>query len=94
LSIFSFDWDPEKNIINVGKHNVTFLEAETVFDDDNMIYRVDLKHSKNEERFFALGMSEKPRLLLVCHCIREGLKIRIISARKPTKAEAKYYEEG
>jgi len=30
-------------------------------------------------------------MLLVCHCYREDNRIRIISARKANKAEAKEY---
>ena len=67
-------------------------EAEQVFDDDYMLYEQDIKHSSNEERFKALGMSRIPRLLMVVHCMREGLKVRIISARKATKSEEVQYE--
>jgi uncharacterized DUF497 family protein len=42
-----------------------------------------------------IGMSQLSKLLIVCHCYRESdTIIRIISARKPTKEEAQYYEEG
>lgn len=45
-------------------------------------------------RFLMLGLSFKLRVLVVCHCIREkGDVIRIISARKATKQENKYYWE-
>nr|WP_256961401.1 BrnT family toxin [Salinicola salarius] len=39
-----------------------------------------------------LGMSIHSRLLVVCHCVREGETIRIISARKADKRERKTYE--
>jgi uncharacterized DUF497 family protein len=36
-----------------------------------------------------LGLSDKPNLLIVCHCYREANnRIRIISARKATKEMA------
>lgn len=42
-----------------------------------------------------LGMSNEARLLIVCHCEREsGNAIRIISARKATKNEGKFYKGG
>jgi hypothetical protein len=39
-------------------------------------------------------LSSALRLLLVCHCLREGGElIRIISARRASKAEGKQYWE-
>ena len=52
----------------------------------------DEEHSHDEQRFLLLGFSDKLRLLLICHCFRKSdSRIRIISARKATKNEAKYY---
>ena len=46
-----------------------------------------------EDRFLLLGLSSAARLLLVCHCERDsGNTVRIISARKATKTEGKFYE--
>ena len=67
-------------------------EASTVFSDEMAIEFYDNEHSGWEDRFLLLGFSNKLNLLLVCHCYREpeGI-IRIISARKATKNESKYY---
>jgi len=90
-----FEWDESKNIINIQKHNVSFEEAMTVFKDSKAVLRYDENHSEKEDRFNIIGMSQLSKLLIVCHCYRESdTIIRIISARKPTKAETKYYEEG
>ncbi len=52
----------------------------------------DPDHSIEEDRFVLLGVSNRFRMLLVCHCYREQEKvIRIISARKATKIEQKQY---
>ena len=49
-------------------------------------------HSHEDERFLMLGMSVHSKLLLVCHCERQGGEvIRIISARKATKRESAFY---
>ena len=91
-----FDWDPDKNKINKIKHNVSFEEAETVFEDENAIYLFDEHHSKDEDRFLVIGEDDTFRELAVCHCYR-GLHdeiIRIISARKATTIEIKLYERG
>jgi len=92
-----FEWDEEKNRINIRKHRVSFEEAETVFEDKNAIYDYDKSHSTNEDRFIVIGISEEfDRELTVCHCYRgkNDDVIRIISARRATKNEIKLYEEG
>ena len=72
---------------------VSFEEARSVFYDDYARQFVDDDHSGHEERFILLGRSNKSRLLIVCHCERQdGDVIRIISARKATAKERKYYE--
>ena len=53
----------------------------------------DPEGSEAEDRFLLLGMSNTARILLVCHCERdEGDIIRIISARKATRTERKFYK--
>jgi hypothetical protein len=92
VAYIHFVWDEVKSKENVSKHHVSFEEARTVFFDENARLMHDPDHSKGEDRFVLLGMSRKPRLLLVCHCYREDdLLIRIISARKATRAEARQY---
>ncbi|MCB9748284.1 MAG: BrnT family toxin [Candidatus Omnitrophica bacterium] len=89
-----FDWDKSKASLNKKKHGVSFEEAMTIFYDDNALEFFDPDHSENKDRFIMLGMSFKARILVVCHCVREeGSLIRIISARKATKHEAKNYKE-
>ncbi len=90
---FIFDWDENKNLINQNKHNVSFEEASTVFEDENSLLEYDEEHSDFEDRFRILGMSHKDNLLIVVHCIREENIIRIISSRKATATERKGYEE-
>ena len=90
-----FEWDEVKNKRNRSKHGVWFEEAQTVFDDSANRVFLDPEHSDKEDRFLILGVSFAARLLVVIHCYRESDSvIRIISARKATKKEAKFYEEG
>ena len=93
MKYISFEWDEKKNRLNQEKHGVSFEEAKSVFYDDNAVEFYDDSHSEDEERFLLLGRSYKFRILILSHCVREkGLKIRIISARKATKDEQKYYK--
>ncbi|MBM4345870.1 MAG: BrnT family toxin [Deltaproteobacteria bacterium] len=83
-----FDWDPDKAAANARKHNVTFDEAATAFEDENALVRDDPIHSVGERRFVLIGWSSAPRLLVVVHCEREaGDAVRIISARAANPAE-------
>ena len=90
----TFEWDEQKNEKNKKKHKISFEEAKTVFYDEEALLIDDPEHSEDEERFILLGLSKKANLLVVCHCYRASeTVIRIISARKATKNEAKQYEE-
>ena len=87
-----FEWDERKAVINRRKHNVSFEEAQTVFYDEFALQFSDQDSSEEEDRFILLGMSAGFRLLIVVHCERNnGDTIRIISARKVTARERKYY---
>ena len=92
--MFVFEWDENKAKTNLKKHGVSFEEAQSVFFDENARIIPDPDHSIIEDRFIILGISLNVKLLVVCHCYRENEKsIRIISARKATKPEAKQYQE-
>lgn len=94
MNKIKFEWDDNKAHINIEKHDVTFEEASTVFEDEEAVLFDDPEHSEEEERFLLLGMSNRTKMLIVCHCYRgEDDIIRIISARKATKKEAKQYSE-
>ena len=87
-----FEWDEKKNQINIDKHGISFEEAMTVFYDPDALVTHDEDHSDDEDRFLILGISEALHLLIVCHCYREENEtIRIISARKANKTEARQY---
>jgi uncharacterized protein len=90
--MITFEWNSAKVAVNVRKHGVSFEEAQSVFYDEFAVQFFDDDHSSDEERFLLLGMSTGARLLLVCHCERDGSNvIRIISARRATKRESAFY---
>ena len=88
-----FEWDPRKAASNLKKHGVSFQEAASVLGDDLSITCPDPDHSVREQRFITVGMSRFGRVLMVAHTER-GDNFRIISARKTTRQERRYYEEG
>ncbi len=87
-----FQWDDNKAKVNSEKHGITFQEAKTVFYNEFADQFFDKENSYEEDRFLLLGRSIHARILMVCHCYRESDEvIRIISARKATKTETKFY---
>ena len=95
IVLYYFDWDDNKNRINLEKHGITFEEASTVFFDNRAILFDDPEHSIDEDRFLLLGMSETAKVCIVCHCYRESdTVIRIISARQATRKEEERYVRG
>jgi uncharacterized protein len=87
-----FEWNLTKAESNQKKHGVTFEEAKSVFYDEFAVQFFDNEHSESEDRFIMLGLSSEARLLIVCHCERSKDIIRIISARKATANEARFYQ--
>ena len=91
--MIKFEWDTVKAALNQKKHSISFKEAQSVFYDEFAVQFFNKDSSEAEDRFLMLGFSDEARLLIVCHCERdEGNTIRIISARKVTKNEGKYYQ--
>lgn len=89
--IFDFEWHEEQNFANIKKHGISFEEAITVFDDIHAIYKQDSKHSIGELRSFIIGYSSNNILLVVVFTERSQ-NVRILSVRKATKNERRYYE--
>lgn len=92
MKAITFEWDQKKASSNLVKHGISFEEAKTAFWDPNARVIHDPDHSVSEDRFILLGMSQHMNILIVCHCYKEQDEIiRIISARKATKAETNSY---
>lgn len=92
MNHLEFEWNKEKAKSNFAKHNITFEEAMTVWNDEFAAFLHDPAHSDNEERFLLIGYSIYNNLLFVSFTERNK-KIRIISSRKATKSERKRHEE-
>lgn len=92
-----FDWDENKALENIKKHDgVTFEEASAVFDDFRAIEEYDDIHSEiDERRFTRIGFGVN-RVLRVTYTVRidedAGEVIRIISARIAVGYEKREYE--
>lgn len=83
-----FEWDEEKNKLNVLKHGIDFETAMLVFNDLQRIEIYDIEHSIEEDRYNTIGMVNN--VLFVVYTERRD-NIRLISARIATKAERSIY---
>ena len=90
----TFEWDDNKEQINIKKHGMDFETASRVFDDENRIEIYDDLHSDYEDRYITIGMiDEITCIAMVVYTERGTDVIRIISARKATpKERRKYYD--
>jgi hypothetical protein len=95
--VYEFEWDPEKAKLNFAKHGIAFEQVSEVFRDPLAVTIADDEHSADEIRWITLGRDTAGQLVLAVHTFKEvdpGLvRIRLISARRPTPAEIRAYEE-
>jgi hypothetical protein len=87
-----FIWDPPKDVANQRKHGVDFREAASVLEDPLSTTFPDPGHSHGEPRYVTIGCSRLGMTLVVAHADRAET-IRIISARRATPRERRFYEE-
>lgn len=92
--ITGFDWDDGNARKSKDKHSVRQSEAEQVFFNQPLLILADHKHSQNEPRFHALGITDDRRQLHITFTLRgAGRLIRVISARNMHRKERKIYEQ-
>lgn len=88
-----FEWDEDKNKINLEKHGFPFEKILKVFDDLNFYEIFDKNHSSlEEERYLGLGSVDGITIILSAYTER-NLRTRIISARLATPIEKGIYDE-
>lgn len=94
-----FEWDEDKNAENQRKHHLSFELASEVFTDPFCIFNED-RVVDGEQRFWALGRLQNEVVIVVVHTWFDELSeeaitevVRIISARKATPLERRFYEE-
>ena len=91
-----FEWDSEKEQINIQKHGITFEQAAYVFADPFALNKYDDEHFEEEDRCLLMGKTLSEVILVVVHTFTDddGIEyVRIISARKATKREQQEYHQ-
>jgi uncharacterized DUF497 family protein len=87
-----FAWDDANSHKNREQHQVTPEEAEDIFFREPLVVRSDVRHSKTEKRYYALGYTGAGRRLFVAFTVRRKL-IRIISARDMNRNETAVWKK-
>ena len=85
-------WNPQKAEANFQKHKIRFSDAESVLFDP-MTLTIEDQIIDQEQRFLSVGSDALGRTLVIVYSYH-GDSIRLISARKATSKERKYYEKG
>jgi len=91
-----FEWDTEKEKLNIQKHGISFEQASYVFADPFALSQYDDEHSQIEDRWILLGRSLNDTILTIIHTFKEESgteSVRIISARKATNSEKQVYQQ-
>jgi len=91
MSMESFEWDLEKDLLNQAKHGVSFAEAQLAFADPDRVIAEDLSHSHTEKRYYCFGKAGDG-ILTVRFTFRLGV-IRIIGAGYWRKGKQIYERE-
>jgi uncharacterized DUF497 family protein len=86
-----FKHDPAKAAANLGKHRVSFADAEGVLEDP-LAVTVEDPDAEGEQRFVTVGLGNAAELHVVAWTERDD-ECRPISARRPTRKERKRYED-
>lgn len=91
---YDFEWDEGNLTKNEMKHGITSKEIEEVF-YSLFVIPLGVQVSPmidDESRYGILGTTKARLGLFICFTVRCG-KVRVISARKMSRTERKYYEQ-
>ena len=92
--LIGFQWDDGNARKSTDKHGVAQAEAEQVFFNDPLLVVDDVRHSRSEPRFHALGITNTGRRLHVTFTLREeNTRIRVISARDMHRKERARHDQ-
>lgn len=87
---FTFEWDENKEQLNIEKHGVSFYEAQKAFLDRNRVIAEDIEHSHDEARYYCFGKIGD--MIMSVRFTYRNNKIRIIGAGYWRKGK-KIYEQ-
>ncbi len=87
MYICAFDWD-EKNESHIAEHGVTAFEVE-----EAILFCEPLYQRSRKGKYVAYAVTEDGRYLFVVFVIKNGGRVRVISARDMTWKEKRHYKK-
>ena len=88
--MMKFEWDNNKNDLNIKHHGIDFHDATLIFEHP-MLIKIDTRKDYGEKRLVGLGLLYEAVVVIVF--TKRGNAIRIISIRRANKNERKIYKE-
>ena len=83
-----FEFDSDKSVVNSAKHGITFVEAQTLWDDPDLV-EIPARLS-DEPRYVVIGkIGERHWSAIVTY---RGGRVRLISVRRSRHEEVEIYE--
>lgn len=86
-----YEWDEDKNRVNIEKHGIDFAASHELFEGDRFIF-TDHRKDYGEDRFIAVGHINQ-RVMIVVFTQRSAGTIRVISIRKANNREKERFEK-
>jgi uncharacterized DUF497 family protein len=86
-----FEWDEAKNLENIRKHQIDFIDVPAIF-ESTMLIELDDRFDYEEDRWVGIGFLRNG-VAVVVWTERQGDVIRIISARRANRYERKRFEQ-
>jgi uncharacterized DUF497 family protein len=84
-----FEWDENRNLLNIKKHGIDFNHAKEIFNDHKRKTSPDLRIDYGEDRWITIGKVDDT-ILVVAFTFRNSV-YRIISSRYAKQKERDTY---
>lgn len=86
-----FEWDETKNLENIRKHEIDFVDIPAMFDGE-MLIELDDRFDYGEDRWFGIGLLGLGIAVVVWTESKNNI-IRIISARRANRHEQRKFAQ-
>lgn len=89
MAVVKFEWDEDKNRLNIRNHGIDFVDVPSMFLHP-MVTFLDQRKDYGEDRWVGIGIL-KTILAVVVYAEPDEDTVRIISARKAIRHEEDIY---
>jgi uncharacterized DUF497 family protein len=87
MRINSFEWN-KANINHIGRHNIKPYEVEEAIVLNKVFYR-----KGKSGKYLAYGVTNSGTYITIVFVLKQGGKVRVITAREMSDKERKYYKK-